>query len=88
MTIDAQAIIRKAQIDLLDEAGTRWPARELVSHLNDAVRALVVARPDITTTTTAVALVAGARQALPAQAALLVDIPCNAAGKKRAIDQA
>ena len=87
MTIDAQAIIRKAQIDLLDEAGTRWPARELVSHLNDAVRALVVARPDITTTTTAVALVAGARQALPAQAALLVDIPCNAAGKKRAISK-
>ena len=41
MTIDAQAIICKAQIDLLDEAGTRWPARELVSHLNDAVRALV-----------------------------------------------
>lgn len=87
MTIDAQAIIRKAQIDLLDEAGTRWPARELVSHLNDAVRALVVARPDITTTTTAVALVAGARQALPAQAALLVDIPCNAAGKRRAISK-
>lgn len=87
MTIQAQAIIRKAQIDLLDEAGTRWPARELVSHLNDAVRALVVARPDITTTTTAVALAAGARQALPAQAALLVDIPCNAAGKKRAISK-
>lgn len=87
MTIQAQSIIRKAQIDLLDEAGTRWPARELVSHLNDAVRALVVARPDITTTTTAVALAAGARQALPAQAALLVDIPCNATGKKRAISK-
>lgn len=87
MTIDAQAIIRKAQIDLLDEAGTRWPARELVSHLNDAVRALVVARPDITTTTTAVALVAGARQALPAEAAVLVDIPCNTAGKKRSISK-
>lgn len=87
MTMQAQSIIRKAQIDLLDEAGTRWPARELVSHLNDAVRALVVARPDITTTTTAVALAAGTRQALPEQAALLVDIPCNAAGKKRAISK-
>lgn len=85
MTIQAQAIIRKAQVDLLDEAGTRWPARELVSHLNDATRALVVARPDITTATKPVTLTAGVRQALPTDAAALVDVPSNATGRKRAI---
>lgn len=85
MNAVAQDIIRQAAVTLQDAEGVRWPAGELVVYLNDGQRAIVERRPDATATTAAVALVEGARQTLPAAAASLIDIPRNAAGRKRQI---
>lgn len=85
MKAPAQTIVRDAHILLKDTEGTRWPAEELVSYLNDGQRAIVGRRPDTTATTQTVSLAAGTRQVLPALAQVFMDLPKNAAGRQRAI---
>lgn len=86
MPTTAQSIILDAQLELQDPAGIRWPATELVKHLHDGQRAIAQKRPDTTATVvTFMPTAAGARHTLPATAASLIDIPRNAAGRKRAI---
>lgn len=80
MTITAQSIILDAQTTLQDPNGTRWTATELVRHLNRSQRDIHVARQDTTATTASVSLSAGFRQTIPANAASLIDIPCNTNG--------
>lgn len=82
MTTTAQSIVRDAQTALQDPDGVRWPASELVVHLNRGQRDIQVARPDTTATLTTMALVAGFKQALPDAAAMLIDIPANASGER------
>lgn len=82
MTISAQSIISYAQTTLLnDAAGVRWPAAELVSHLNEFQRECVRVRPDQTATMITVGLAAGHKQALPDNVATFIDIPQNASNK-------
>lgn len=78
MTISAQSVITSAQTLLNDLAGGRWPAGELVSHLNEFQRECVRLRPDQTATMLPVTLVIGYKQVLPANVATLIDIPQNA----------
>ena len=85
MTITAQYLVKEAQVVLQDVAGTRWPASDLVTYLNDAQRDLVVARPDANAVTAAMSLIAGSEQTLTTAAVALIDIPRNSAGNKRAI---
>lgn len=86
MPTTAQSIILDAQLELQDSAGIRWPATELVKHLHDGQRAIAQKRPDTTATVvTFTPTAAGTRHTLPAAAASLIDIPRNAAGRKRAI---
>lgn len=86
MPTTAQSIILDAQLELQDPAGIRWPSTELVKHLHDGQRAIAQKRPDTTATVvTFTPAAAGTRHALPAAAASLIDIPRNAAGRKRAI---
>ena len=86
MTTPAQSIILDAQLELQDPAGVRWPATELVKHLHEGQRAIAQKRPDTTATVVTFSPAApGARHTLPAAAASLIDIPRNAAGRKRAI---
>ena len=86
MPSPAQPIILAAQDELQDPAGVRWPATELVQHLHEGQRAIAQKRPDTTATVVTFAPAApGARHTLPAAAASLIDIPRNAAGRKRAI---
>lgn len=80
MAVTAQSIIKQAQELLQDTAGTRWPASDLVAHLNDGQRALVEIRPEMFAATVAVTLVAGPRQTLPSTAAKLLEIPRNTNG--------
>lgn len=80
MTTTAQSIIQEAQELLQDPAGIRWPATELVAHLNDGQREITDKRPDLATKTAAHALVAGARQTMPADFASFVGIPRNTGG--------
>ena len=86
MPSPAQPIILAAQDELQDPAGVRWPATELVQHLHEGQRAIAQKRPDTTATVVTFSPAApGARHTLPAAAASLIDIPRNAAGRKRAI---
>ena len=86
MPTTAQSIILDAQLELQDAAGIRWPATDLVKHLHDGQRAIAQKRPDTTATVvTFTPAAAGTRHTLPAAAASLIDIPRNAAGRKRAI---
>lgn len=88
MPTTAQSIILDAQLELQDPAGIRWPATELVKHLHDGQRAIAQKRPDTTATVvTFTPSAAGTRHTLPAAAASLIDIPRNAAGRKRAISK-
>lgn len=79
MTITAQSIIKQAQ-ELLQDPGIRWPAVDLVVHLNDGQRALVEARPEMFAATVPIVLVAGAKQSIPSTAAKLLEIPRNTNG--------
>lgn len=80
MTITAQSLIAQAHELLQDAAGTRWPATELVGHLNDGQRALVDLRPEEFAVTAPLALVAGPKQTVPAACAKLLEIPRNTNG--------
>ena len=81
----AQSIILRAQVALQDDGGVRWPASELVGHLNDGQREIVRLRPDQKAATTTVTFASGYRHELPAFAATLIDIPNNMTGRNRRI---
>lgn len=85
MTTTARSLVERAHVQLQDTDGVRWPAYELVAWLNDAQRAYLVVRPDQKCTTQAVPLMAGFRQAIPAEAMGLMDISNNSTGAMRRI---
>jgi hypothetical protein len=85
MTTTAQYLVKECQTALMDLAGVRWPASDLVTYLNDGQRDLILARPDANAVTASFVPVAGARQALPSASMSLIDIPRNTAGNKRSI---
>lgn len=80
MTITAQSIIAQAHELLQDPTGGRWPATELVQHLNDGQRALVEYRPERFAVAVPTALVAGPRQTIPDNCARLLEVPRNTSG--------
>lgn len=85
MASPAQLIVFRIQEALQDFSGTRWPASELVRHINEGQRFIVTRRPDLKATHVTFACVAGARQTIPATAMLLMDVGENASGRKSAI---
>lgn len=78
MPTTAQSIVTSAQGLLNDVAGGRWPASELVAHLNEFQRQCIRVRPDQSASIQTVALVSGPKQTLPDDAAYLIDIHSNA----------
>lgn len=76
-TVTAGAIIDKAAKQLTDIQGIRWTRAELLSWLNDGQRQIVLMQPNATNTVSAVKLVAGSRQTIPADGWLLLGINCN-----------
>lgn len=87
MPITAQSIIRRVVETLQDNTSIRWPVNELVRYLNDGQREVVLHRPDAMRTNSAVTLVAGSRQALPANGTKLIEVVRNSGGGKRAVRQ-
>ena len=86
MTITAQSVIRRCVETLQDNTSVRWPVAELVRYLNDGQREVVMYRPDSMVTNANLTLVAGSRQALPANGAKLIEvIRNNSAASKRAV---
>lgn len=85
MTIAAQSIIRRVVETMQDNTSVRWPVAELVRYLNDGQREVVLYRPDSMVTNATVALVAGAKQAVPTNGSKLIDVIRNTAGTKRSV---
>jgi hypothetical protein len=86
MAVTAQSIIRRVVETLQDTTSIRWPVAELVRYLNDAQREVGTYRPDALITTATHSLVAGSKQALPANGIKLLDIVRNAgASSSRAV---
>ena len=80
MPTPAQSIIQQAHELLQDPDGIRWPATELVAHLNDGQRALMEMRPEMFAITAPTALVTGPKQTTPAACYKLLEIPRNTDG--------
>lgn len=76
-TITAQVLIDRAQVILQDTTGVRWPDAELLGWLNDGQREVVVYKPNSCVKNTAVKLVAGTKQTLPADGVQLIDVVRN-----------
>jgi hypothetical protein len=81
MTTTAQSIIQRAH-DVLQDTGVRWPAAELVRHLNDGQREITRLRPDQVAKTRPITLGNGHLHFLPAAYQALIDISNNSTGRK------
>lgn len=78
MALTVASMLAKMRQQLVDETDTyRWSDAELVGYLNEAVRAIVAARPDASSVREVVNLVGGSKQALPANRLRLLEIECN-----------
>lgn len=76
-TILGSAIIDAAAFTLQDEGNTQWTRPELFGYVNDGQRDLCVVLPNAYTVNRVVPLVAGTKQAVPADCAALVRLSCN-----------
>jgi hypothetical protein len=85
MPIAAQSIIRRVVETLQDNTSVRWPVSELVRYLNDGQREIVMYRPDAMVTNASVSLVAGSKQALPANGTKLIEVVRNSTGGQRSV---
>jgi hypothetical protein len=73
----ASAVLQRVQDILQDTTGVRWPEAELIRYLNDAQREVVLHKPDASSATRSVPLVAGTKQAIPADGLRLLDVVRN-----------
>lgn len=73
----ASALLQRVQDILQDTTSVRWPEPELLRYLNDAQREIVLHKPDASSATQVIPLVAGTRQAVPNGALRLLDVVRN-----------
>lgn len=85
MATTVQEVLKRVRFLIQDLREIRWTSDELLLWLNDGQRAIVTFKPDAYTTLAATTLVAGAAQALAADAVQLIDVPANSTGTRRAI---
>ena len=69
-------VLRVGQL-LQDTTHIRWPLTEKLQYITDAVREVCFFKPDACVKTSVVNLVAGTKQAIPAEGTTLIDIPRN-----------
>ena len=80
MTTTVASVISRAATLLQDTAMTRWTQAMHLAHLNEGSIELVKIKPDAKTKTVTVALIAGAKQANPADCIGIVELRQNAGG--------
>lgn len=80
-TVTVDTILKRCNTLLNDKVWARWPKQELLDYYNDAVRAIVLLRPDANTVDLEFSCVAGTKQALPSDALRLIDVVRNANGR-------
>ncbi|HAX5199295.1 TPA: hypothetical protein JZG68_003660 [Escherichia coli] len=74
-------IIGRVNTQLIDPLMVRWPLSELCDYYNDAVRAVILARPDAGASLETLNCVPGSRQTLPEGAIQLLDVICLSDGR-------
>jgi hypothetical protein len=72
----ASDVINRVRV-LLNDDGTRWPNSELFYWISDAQRLITLVRPDATSASEVVSLVAGSKQSIPATSFRLLDVMHN-----------
>lgn len=72
--ITVAEIIGRVNTQLTDTLWLRWPLAELCDYYNDAVRAVILARPDAGASVETLACVPGSRQSLPPGALRIIDV--------------
>ena len=81
-TVTSQEIISQVNHLLNDTGYIRWPKPELLGFLNDAIKAIVMRRPDAhTKDVDDFTCAAGTKQVLPSDALRLIDVPRNESGR-------
>jgi hypothetical protein len=85
MPLSAQSILNSVARDLNDETSIRWTTGDLVGYFNDGQRDILSHRPDARNVAVDLALVAGAKQALPSNGEKLIDVLNNTTGTRKAI---
>lgn len=70
-------ITLRARILLNDQDGTRWLDNELVAWINDAQKLIAMTRPDSSVSNSALTLVVGSKQSIPAAGFRLLDVVRN-----------
>lgn len=76
-TITVNSLLERVNQRLIDPGWVRWPRQELLDYLNDAVRAIVLRRPDANTSYQTFTCAAGTRQTLPPEAVRLIEVVRN-----------
>lgn len=75
--MSAAQIIQQAETVLLDETGVRWPYSELLDWINDAIKAIIINKPNAYSINTVMKLQAGTYQTLPEGALTLLRVVRN-----------
>ena len=77
MAVTVADVLADCRYILQDAAKVRWADAELLLWLNIGQYVIAIGKPDASTTTAAIALVAGTKQALPAGGIVLIDVIRN-----------
>lgn len=85
MSFTVQNVISRARRIAADQDGTLWLEPELVDWINDALRTIVIVKPDSNSITASFLCSGGTKQTLPPEALLLLDVVRNLAGTMRVV---
>lgn len=80
MPFTAQDVFKRTTKILQDVNATRWPLAEQLMWLNDAVREIVLQKPNTTARTVTLSLAAGTKQTLPLPYSTLIQVIRNGSG--------
>lgn len=81
MTVYVADVLGRVNTQLRDPGFIRWTKPELLEYFNDAVRAVVLSRPDASASVIDFVCVAGVRQQLPDDVYQLIDIVGQTTGR-------
>lgn len=81
MSIAVVNVLGRVNTQLRDPGYIRWPKSEVLDYFNDAVRAVVLNRPDASANIIDVSCMAGVSQALPETVYQLIDIVGQGSGR-------
>jgi hypothetical protein len=77
VSFNASEVLRRCKATLNDIGSVRWILSEQIDALNDALEAILIAKPDLFGTLINHSLVAGAKQTIPSDGYTVLDVAYN-----------